>query len=169
MTEETCISCRRPKAIHLCGICKESICKNCSQFLAAGTFSFLRTLPEQLSHSYYCANCYDQHVSPALESYNEKMERARNLYFFFITQRKPIPMIKKSKETLRVEECDDRDETILRLAFLAIESGYNSVVEAEITSKKVRNEGWVKAVWQGIGVAANIDVERFERSISRHK
>ncbi len=166
MLQEVCISCRRPKATLSCEICQDFVCKECVQFLEASTFSFLRNLPEELSHTYYCSPCYDAEVDPQLQSYNEVMERARSLYFFFNTQRRPVPVLKKSKETARVDNCEDRDETILRLAFIAAENGFNAIVEAEITSKKVRDEGYEKSSWSGIGTPAQVDVTRLERTKS---
>jgi hypothetical protein len=158
-----CLSCRRPKATVECEVCFEPVCKNCEKFLDASTFSFYEFIPEPLSHTHYCPSCYDAQVAPALESYEEIMERARGAYIFFETQKKQIPLLKRSKETLKVEACEDRDETILRLAFLAAEQGFNSVVEVKVISEKVRNEGYQKTRWSGVGVAAEVDVLKMAR------
>lgn len=163
--QEFCISCRKPKGTIHCQICDEFLCKECVRFLEASTFSFMEAIPPELSHTYYCSPCFDSHVEPALESYREIMERARNLYFFFNTQRRPVHVIKKSKEDLQVKDCDDRDETILRLAFFAAQQGYNAVIEAEVVSKKIRNSGYQKSLWQGSGVAAQVNAQRLERMI----
>ena len=162
-----CISCRRPKASLSCEICFEPVCKSCERFLEASTFSFFETLPEELSHTHYCSLCYDSHVAPAFDSYSEIMERARGLYFFFDTQRKMIPVLKTSKENVRVESCNDRDETILRLGFLAAQQGYNAVTEAKVVCEKVRNAGYQKSKWQGVGIPAQVDAEKLERNLSR--
>lgn len=167
--DESCISCRRPKVVSNCGICQEPLCKSCRQFLEASTFSFLETLSDELKHTFYCSPCYDTTVAPALESYHGIMEQARDLYFFFNTQRKMIPVIKRGKEAVRVVEQEDRDETILRLAFKAVEQGYNAVIEADVISKKIRNAGYEKSCWQGSGFPAQIDIEKFERSLARRE
>ncbi len=166
VSENICISCRKPKASLNCEICQESLCKACVRFLDSSTFSFLKKIPEALVHTYYCSSCFDAQVEPALASYQELMERARGLYFFFNLQRKPIHLIKKAKETIQVEACDDRNETILRLAFLAAEQGYNAVIEAEVVSKKMRNSGYQKSLWTGVGIPAQVDSERLERRTS---
>ena len=121
MTDQLCSSCHRPKATLTCGPCQRSLCKNCAQFLAEDTFSYLSLLPEELKHSYYCSPCYETHVEPALQSYNETMEQARNLNFFFATQKRPVRPIRRAVRKVTVAECHDRDETILRLAFKAVE------------------------------------------------
>lgn len=163
MSEEICSVCRRPKAIRECELCEASLCKSCSLFLEGTTFSFLRKLPEVLSHTYYCGSCYDENIEPALTSYQETMELAKKAYFFFNTQKKAIPLLKKAKETLVVENCADRDEAILRLAFFAAQDGFNAVIEAEVISKKIRNEGYEKSSWRAVGVAALVDAEKMEK------
>ena len=167
--QEECFSCRKPKAISHCGICHEPLCKNCAQFLEASTFSFRQTVPEELSHTYYCSPCYNEKIEPALEAYNEVMVRARAVYFFFTTQKKNfVPVIKRARESIHVEGCVDRDETILRLAFRAAEDGYNGIIQGEVSSKKVRDEGYQKSVWQGTGVPAHLDEIKLERSAENH-
>jgi hypothetical protein len=127
------------------------------------TFSFYAVVPDELRHSYYCSSCQATVFAPALERYQELMERAREAYFFFCTQRKAVPVLKREREPLRVDRCPDRDETILRLAFKAVELGSNAVIEAEVVSEKVRNEGYQKSAWKGVGFAAVVDAERLER------
>lgn len=169
MSDSVCISCRRPKAVFKCGVCEEPLCKDCDQFLDAGTFSFLKTQPAELGHTHYCPSCHAGTVEPALESYEEVMERAKTVYFFFTTQKRPPPIVKKSKEKVQVAECADRDETILRLAFFAAEQGYNGIVEAEVTSEKVRNEGYQKMRWRGVGLPVTVDAEKLERESRRNQ
>ena len=167
MQETICYSCRRPKANLSCNVCEEPICKACAQFLEVTRFSFLKAIPEELSHTHYCPNCYDAHVAPALESYNEIMERARKVYFFFTTQKRQIPVFRKSREVLKVDGCEDRNETILRLGFFAAEQGHNAIIEAEVTCKTIRNSGYQKSEWKGTGIAATVDAEKLERAASR--
>ncbi len=112
---------------------------------------------------YYCSPCFQAKIEPALESYNEIVEKAKSVYIFFVTQRKAPPVLKKSKETIHIKECRDRDETILRLAFRAVEQGYNAVIEAEVSAKKIRNAGYQKSDWSGVGVAAEVRAETIAR------
>lgn len=164
--EKVCISCRRPKAIHECGLCSEPVCKNCEIFLDSGTFSFLEHVPDPLTHTHYCPGCFSSEVDPALQNYNETMELAKNVYFFFRTQKRPPPILKKSKERVRVGACDDRDQTILRLAFFAVQQGFNGIIEAEVTSEKIRNGAYQSSVWKGVGIPALVDAEKIEREDS---
>ena len=169
MSQEICQSCRSPKANFKCGVCEGTLCKRCSQFLSEDTFSFLDQIPEVLKHTYYCHPCYDDQVAPALETYNETMERARGLYCFFTTQKKSVPMLRKSKEKVQVKACPDRDETILRLAFFAAQQGFNAITEVALTCEKVRNLAYQNSLWHGIAIPTEVDVEKLERMVGGRK
>ncbi|MEO7165141.1 MAG: hypothetical protein ABI041_19645 [Bdellovibrionia bacterium] len=128
-----------------------------------GTFAFLTEIPEELTHLSYCYPCYSTTVEPALETYNQTMELAKNVYFFFTTQKRTPPVIKRSREKIKVADCMDRDETILRLGFQAASQGFNAVVEADVTSVKVRNKSYQKSVWSGVGFPATVDGAKVDR------
>ncbi len=166
-SDSICVSCRRPGAGLTCELCHEAVCKNCRQFLEENTFSFLshgaKKVPEELSHTYYCSGCYGSTIEPALESYNEMMERAKGVFFFTHLQRKPIPILKRSKDKVQVDICPDRDELILRLGFQAAELGFNAVVEAVLESEKIRLGAYQTTSWRGMGYPAQVDAERLER------
>ena len=164
MPESTCVSCRKPKANLQCEICEDAICKKCVQRLEPDTFSFLEQVPLALTHSLYCGACYDEHVAAEFDAYQETMEAAKKVFVFFKTQRKDIPLIKRSKETFQVVNCADRDETILRLAFFSVRSGYNGLLEVEVNSSKVHPGGsYQTSRWSGVGTAAMIDASKIER------
>jgi hypothetical protein len=165
MTNEaqSCISCRKAKADRVCGLCEESVCRACATFLEEGTFAFLPEVAPELQHSYYCPYCNAETLEPALTSYQEKLEQAKAVFFFFEGRKKPIPLLNKAKVRVEVPQCGDRDETILRLAFKAVELGFNAIVEAEVSHAKVRDHGWQKMQWSGHGIPALVDGERLDR------
>lgn len=163
MSSLECVGCRRPKATLQCGVCEDPVCKSCSHFLEEGSFSFLPEVPAELKHTFYCPACTDAHVAPAQERYDALMDQARETMIFFMTQKRALPILKKSIDRVRVDACPDRDETILRLAFLAVEKGFNSVIEVEVDSKKVRNAGYQTSTWRGTGLPADVDLGKVER------
>ena len=112
MSEQICGACRRPKANIQCELCEDWNCKSCAQTLAGDAFSFRTKRAPELSHTRYCQHCWQQQVEPALAEYEQKMAEAREVYIFFTTQKRPLPILSKEKEQIRVLECDDRDETI---------------------------------------------------------
>jgi hypothetical protein len=62
-----------------------------------------------------------------------------------------------------VKDVPDRDEAILRLAFLAAEEGFNAILDVNVKSEKVRNEGWQKMRWSGSGLPVGVDAAKIER------
>ena len=123
----------------------------------------MEKIAENLSHTLYCSVCYDREVLPALEEYNETLERAKSVFVFFTTQRKEIPLIRRSKIKVQVTGRPDRDETIFRLGFLAAKEGYNAITEVNVFAEKVRNAGYQTSTWQGSGIPAQVDAEKMDR------
>jgi hypothetical protein len=99
-------------------------------------------------------------VAPELSLYEETLEQAKRVFVFFKTQRKSIPLIKKEKNPEWIEESPDRDETILKLAYISASRGFNAIMDVETTSKKVRNEAYQTSVWSGSGIPAQVDAAR---------
>ena len=85
------------------------------------------------------------------------------VFVFFITRKKEIPMIRKSKEKFTVPKCADRDETILRLGFFAAQNGYNAIVEVDVKSVKIRDGSYQTSVWSGSGIPADINEAKLEK------
>ena len=146
-----------------CDLCEAKVCKSCVSFLDEETFAFRTEVGAELKHTHYCPNCFESRVAPEIATYQENLEKARGVYIFFKSQKRPPPILTRSKRVMRVAACPDRDETILRLAFQAAELGFNAVIETDVISKKVRNEAYQKLSWQGTGEPAKVDEGRMER------
>ena len=168
MSAVECASCGKPKAVLQCEVCHDDLCKKCDQILPADTFSFLPEIPENLSHLHYCGNCYDSIVAPELDSYQEAVALAKESFVFFTSQRKEIPLIKRSREILKVEGCEDRDETILRLAFLAAKNGFNAIIETEVVAEKIRMGAYQTSKWSGKAIGATVDGHKIELQDQRN-
>ena len=120
-------------------------------------------VPDILKHEQYCSPCYTQYVLPALSMYNDVMSRAKNVFVIDKPRRRPLPKLAQAKEPLCIEDCDDEQEVLLRLAFQAAELGYNSVIKVNVSGKKVRNGGYQKMIWKATGYPAQLDGVRLER------
>lgn len=101
--------------------------------------------------------CFEAKVAPVMEKYDSLMEQAGDVTVYFINQGKETRLIKRSDKKLRIEECSDRDETLLRLAFRAVEAGYNTIVDTELTYEKHRDGSFKISNWKGTATAANLD------------
>jgi hypothetical protein len=128
-----------------------------------GAFQLKGDAAPELKQLHYCPRCYSDRIEPELAKYVETLALAREVFVFFVTQRKGIPLLKKAKEPIRVTEQEDRDESILKLAFMAAERGYNAIVETDVKAVKKRNEGWQHNVWGGTAIPAQVDPAKMER------
>ena len=157
-SDKECSSCKGHAPLQ-CGQCQIALCKSCAEFGKATELSFFTNLPKELSHNQYCSICFVAKVIPGVQFYKRLMRQAKDIYILEKQPREALRVLKKSVKPLVVTDCSDRDETFLRLAFQAAELGFNSVIRAKVVSKKIRNFGYQKMVWQGTGVAADLDVK----------
>jgi hypothetical protein len=158
-----CTACESTKVTAQCGVCESDLCRKCAKFLETGTFTFLAQPAPELTQTWYCDGCYGAHVEPALDAYRETLAKAEGVFVFFTTHKRVPPLLNRAKNPIKVDVCADRDETILRIAFRAVEQGFNALVETEVSSAKVRDEGYQKMTWRGSGIPAQVDAERLDR------
>jgi hypothetical protein len=156
MNVAVCATCQKPKAHFLCGVCQEAICKQCVHFLEEGSFSFLKKIPDDLNKSTYCGSCFEERVVPELKDYDHVMTLAREVSVFLKSQGKETRLIKRLEDPIRVTDCADKEEILLRLAFLTVQAGFDTLVDVEITSEKVREGGYQRSKWQASGVPARV-------------
>jgi hypothetical protein len=165
MLEKTiCNQCKKPSVqMNHCPLCKAMSCKSCTLFMQDDAFSFMSLIPDEMSHSQYCIGCFTNIVAPALDNYKMTMARAKKVYIVERAPRKPLPILKKSATTVQVRNCRDREETILRLAFLSAELGFNTVDRVKIRHEKVGNTSYKKLVWHATGIPVELDGLKLER------
>jgi len=156
MDHQKCETCGKPKAQLQCGLCQAAICKACAQFLEPEAFAFLPKRPEALSFDTYCGPCFDANVTPGLLSYQQSLEQAKNVEVFNKSQSKETRLIKRIAAPVQVQNCPDHDEAVLRLAFLAIEAGYNGIVDLELKSQKHKNGSYQTTTWSGTATPAQV-------------
>lgn len=163
MESQTCCVCQKPKASLKCGLCESAVCKYCAQFVEAGQFSFLPALPAYLKHTTFCGPCFDAKITPEIESYNEAMEKARNLPVFLTTASKQTRNFKRTEKPLKVVDCADREETLLRLAFLAVKANFNAIIDVDIISEKVRNGSYQTTKYSGTAMPTQLNSAKLNR------
>lgn len=146
-----CQTCLKSKSTLSCGICSADLCKTCAQFLDA-EFEMMKVIPSELSHQVYCHQCYDSQVIPQLEHQQELIERAKNVQVYFKDQGKETRLFKRTELPIQVVDCKDYDECLLRLAYFAVERGFNTLIDVDVVSKKVRQDTYQLTLWSGTGV-----------------
>ena len=137
-------------------------CKECVQFLAEDAFYFREKPPEGL-HRSYCQACYDAKIAPDLAAYEQELARAKEI-FVFHKKHGYLRILRRSKQRLSIRDCKDREDVVLRLAFIAAQLGYNSLIEVELIAEKVRISGYQTSNWTGTGVPADVEPEKEGRN-----
>lgn len=163
MPTAVCIFCHQPKAGLSCGACLEPVCRRCVLRLDGEALKLRAEKPEILSHSAYCPNCYDRHVSPSLAEYETTLAHARETCVWSKNYRGHIPILKKARKQIEVEDFADKDELVLQLAFRAAEMGFNALTGTEITSRKSRENGYQRTLWSGRALPVLVDEEKLSR------
>ena len=155
-----CICCQKTKSLLECGLCKSEVCKYCAQIMPEGSFSFMPDAPDELKHSVYCGPCFVTNIEEKWNDYQATMEKAKNINVFMDDQGKETRLIKRKERPYKIVDCKDHDEAMMRLAFHAVQSGYNTLVDVSLTSKKVRVNGYQTLIWAGSGVPVTVAPRR---------
>ena len=156
MEKALCETCRSAKTALRCGLCDEPSCKTCAHLFDEDAFSYLPKVPEHLTKGVYCHACFQAKIAADVEAYERTMELARKIDVYTKDQGKETRLIRREADPFVIEECADRDELILRLAFLAALGGFTTLVDVDVVGKKVRDGSYQKVVYRGSGVPANI-------------
>jgi hypothetical protein len=170
MTDQICSVCQKPKSQLHCGHCGAVVCKSCAVFLEEGSFSFYPEVPKVLSHTTYCNPCYTVHILPAQETYAALIEKAKNVLVYDKTQGKETRLMKRLEKPLRISNCPDREETLLRLAFLAAQANFEAIIDVNLTGEKVRDGSYQTTSWSGTGIPTSAPLQRIikDRSITQN-
>ena len=132
MNDQTCVQCQSPEANLSCGTCAAALCKSCARLLDDEHFALSPQRPATIIHDSFCETCYQASVAPLVEAYEDAAARARDINIFYKSQGRETRFIRRTEKLLRVEECLDRNEAILKLAFMAASTGYNTLVDVEV-------------------------------------
>lgn len=162
----TCELCQKPKATLECGACHASVCKSCAEFTDDTTFGLMPEVPAELAHTTYCGRCHDQTVAPALATYQEKVDRARNVSVYFNHQGKETRLLKRKERKIEVAGCLDEDQVLMKLAFAAAEAGFNGIIDVAVKSEKVRIGTYQTLKWSGTGVPSDVRQDRIAKNRS---
>lgn len=100
----------------------------------------------------FCPLCFNEKAEPILIEYQDILERAKSVDVFDKDQGTETRLIKRTEKPLRIVDCSDRKETLMRLAFIAAQKGFDTLVDTNITSRKVTNGRYKKLVWSGTAV-----------------
>jgi hypothetical protein len=98
-----------------------------------------------------------------MASYDETLQKARNILVYEKSQSKETRLMKRKTPPIAVQNCDDYDETVLRLAFLAAKAGFNAIIDVHVTSEKVRENSYQTTIFKGTAVPINLNPNHVAR------
>lgn len=152
MEKKSCSVCLTKPTPLQCDMCHEPSCKICSIYVDEDSFELFDHLPDSIRGKMFCPSCFNANVDSVLSDYQEALERAKDIDVFDITQGTETRLIKRIEKPIKVVDCKDREETLMRLAFQAAQRGCNTLVDTKLTSKKVQDGKWKKYIWSGTAV-----------------
>jgi hypothetical protein len=158
MSGTVCSLCQKPQAQDTCGLCAGAVCRKCREKVAAGHFVYWGKLPVELSHTLYCGRCFDSVVAPKMQEYDTQVVLAKDVFVFHRGQGEETRHMKRTEVPLRVSGLTDRTDALMRLAFAAVQAGFNTLVDVDIKPEKVRSaSGYQTTHWNGSGIPTNAD------------
>ncbi len=161
MARQICVLCNKNKTSLFCDSCGDVSCKNCVEFIDEDHFEWLSLLPDDLKNRTFCRNCYNQGIDDRIIRYRDIAEKAKKVDVFSKTQTKETRRIKRVEDPIRVVDCEDKAEALLKLAFITADKGFDTIIDTEITSKKVgEGKSYKKLIWSGTGVPADPSLKK---------
>lgn len=118
--------------------------------------AYLQKPAKELTHSAYCGSCFDENVAPAKLHYDEMLTKARDVSIYFKAQSKETRAYRRKEKPLLVDNCDDREQAIMRLAFLAAMAGFELIIDVDLQSKKIITNGYQRSSWSGTGIPIKV-------------
>ncbi|MEQ1878522.1 MAG: hypothetical protein ABL958_17910 [Bdellovibrionia bacterium] len=154
---DVCINCQKPKANLKCGICGTSVCKKCAQFVEEDHFMLMPQVPDELAKGRYCPPCFDEKISPALSAYDALIARAKQVIIFHPEDAAETRLFQRENKPVTVENCADNSDVLMKLAYMAVEAGCNTLIDVQVTSEKVDISGYQTSKWKGKGLPVKLD------------
>jgi len=151
-----CASCQKTGVNFKCGICGSDLCKACVEIINEDQFSFLEIIPADLCHTSYCDSCYQEKVHYEIQSYNSIIEQAKNVSVYDKTQGKETRWMSRKEKPIRINNCLDKEEALLRLAFLTVKRNFNTLIDVEVAFKKEKINGYQRSIWTATGIPVQI-------------
>lgn len=161
-----CDQCGKSSATLNCSNCHGPLCKNCAEFLKPEDFQYSEEQQKNFIQKSFCQNCYQTSVWPELQQYEETLEKAKQVFVYYKHQGKETRLMKRNEKPLKVENCVDKDEATMKLAFQTCLMKHNALLDVELSSTKVRQGGYQTLIWKGEGIPTTLNEEKENKKIN---
>lgn len=92
------------------------------------------------------------------------MEKAKEVMMFTKDQTKMTGHLKRKEDSISIEDCEDEDEVVLRLAFLAAKAGFNCILDVNIKNRKIIVGSHKKTIFSATAIPITIDPKAVRES-----
>lgn len=157
MTNLNCVTCGKSKNLLVCECCSTQVCKNCAHILSEEAFSFVSIKSDIMTKKIFCNPCYLSEVGPQLDLYENRLELAKDVNIYFSYQGKETRLMSRKEKSIQVLNCADREETLLRLAFMAVEKGFDTILDVQLVGEKQRMGSYQKTIYKAQGTPTILD------------
>lgn len=161
--ETKCSECQKNAAHLKCGLCEAALCRSCAEVCNEPDFSFFKVAPKGLLHGIFCETCFQQTVLPQIDVFNEVMDKAKDVMVYMKDQSKESRLFRRTEKPIVVENCNDREDTLLRLAFQAVQLGFNAIVDVELAPTKVIDHAYQTTSWRGVAMPVQATAAQLRR------
>ena len=143
-----------------CDDCDCLSCKHCSFIIDGEVFELVSLLPDSIKDKAFCPNCYNDKYGAIFEEQLEILERAKDVNVYSKIQTKETRLIRRIHKPIHIKECEGREETLLRLAFLAAKEGYDTLVDVDLTTQKIGTKSYIRLLWNGVAVPVDPKIKK---------
>ncbi len=156
MKKSQCQSCLKDKSNLTCQNCSQDCCKECIIFVDCNEFEIVTLLPVKIQEKAFCPSCFNIEASPIIAEYKEILDKAKSVNVYEIEQSQETHKMPRHERPIIIKECNDRNETLMRLAFFAVQRGFNTIIDVDLKSRKSHEGGtYRKLVWSGKAIPIN--------------
>ncbi len=126
----------------------------------------LSTSPLKNPGTCFCPTCFQTEVLAEIQKYDDLVEQARQIHVFMKKQTKETRLIPRIEKPVKVVDCKDEEEVMMRLAIMAVQKNKNCLVDMDIVGKKVKDGSYSTHIFSGSAIPAEFNDKRIVRDRS---
>jgi hypothetical protein len=96
-----------------------------------------------------------------MEKYKINYQKAQNVDVYMKVQSAETRLIRRIEKPIQVSNCTSKEQALLKLAFLTVEKGFETMVDVNLTSTKSKQPGsYQKLIWNGSAVPVDPKIKK---------
>ena len=91
-----------------------------------------------------------------MNSYTHDLELAKEIIIYEKSQTKLTRFLKRKEEPYIVDNCEDKQEALMKMSFYAVQEKFNALIDIEYFTKKIIVGSHKKTIWSARAVPISI-------------